>query len=123
MRYIATALFALVGIHTAFAGEPYSCNMAALTQEELSQYQELAAALHSSVQEIQELKNGFAFKLPPDAIVATSQWIAYERKCCPFFDFALEVPKDAGPVWLRITGERGIKDFIRTEFSLEDWKP
>ena len=54
--------------------------------------------------------------------IPVSQWIAYERKCCPFFDFALEIPKDSGPVWLRITGERGIKDFIRTEFELGETK-
>ena len=119
MRYLAMLLL-LVGLHPAFAGEPYSCNMGALTEQELADYQQLATRLHSSVQEIKELKNGFAFKLPADAVVSTSQWIAYERKCCPFFDFELEIAKDSGPVWLRISGDKGIKDFIRTEFELGD---
>ena len=122
MLRFAVMLLALVGVHAAFAGEPYSCNMGAFTEQEMAEYQELATHLRSSVQEIKELKNGFAFKLPADAVVATSQWINYERKCCPFFDFALEIPKDSGPVWLRITGERGIKDFIRTEFELGEAK-
>jgi len=117
MRYLAAMLLLLVGIQAAFAEEPYSCNMGALTEEELADYQELAMTLRSSVQEIKELKNGFAFKLPADAVVSTSQWIAYERKCCPFFDFELEIAKNSGPIWLRITGDRGVKDFIRTEFE------
>lgn len=120
MRYLAAVLLILAGLHPAFAGEPYSCNMGALTEQELADYQVLAMTLRSSVQEIKELKNGFAFKLPADAVVSTSQWIAYERKCCPFFDFELEVAKDSGPVWLRISGDKGIKDFIRTEFELGD---
>ena len=119
MRYVVvTLMLALIGVHATSAGEPYTCNMAALTEEELVQYQELANTLHSSVQETKELRNGFAFRLPPDVLVTASQWIAYERKCCPFFEFELEIPKDSGPVWLRITGDRGIKDFIRTEFEL-----
>jgi hypothetical protein len=119
MRYVTiAAVFAFTLLHVARAGEQYSCNMAMLSDEELGHYQELAMTLHSSVQETKELRNGFAFRLPPDALVATSQWISYERKCCPFFDFELEIPKDSGPIWLRITGERGIKDFIRTEFEL-----
>jgi hypothetical protein len=65
-----------------------------------------------------ELKNGYAFRLPAEELVATSQWISYERHCCPFFTFELEIPKDSGPVWLRITGESGIKEFIKTEFEL-----
>lgn len=120
MRYLAAALLVLVGVHTGFAGEPYTCNMGALTEREMAEYQELAIKLHSSVQEVKELKNGFAFKLPADAVVATSQWINYERKCCPFFDFELQIAKDEGPVWLRITGDKGIKDFIRTEFELSE---
>jgi hypothetical protein len=120
MRYLAAMLLLLVGIHAAFAEEPYSCNMGALSEQELADYQELAMTLRSSVQEIKELKNGFAFKLPADAVVSTSQWIVYERKCCPFFDFELEIAKDSGPVWLRVSGDKGIKDFIRTEFELGD---
>jgi hypothetical protein len=42
MRYLAAVLLLLVGIQAAFAGEPYSCNMGALTEEELADYQELA---------------------------------------------------------------------------------
>ena len=122
MRYLVVMLLALIVVRATFAGEPYTCNMSAFTEQEVAEYQELAAKMRLSVQEIKELKNGFAFKLPADAVVPASQWIAYERKCCPFFDFVLEIPKDLGPVWLRITGERGIKDFIRTEFELGEAK-
>ncbi len=39
-----------------------------------------------------------------------------ERLCCPFFDLALRIDREGGPVWLRLTGRKGVKDFITTEF-------
>jgi hypothetical protein len=117
-RLIVMVLLALGGLQAAVAGKEYSCNMAAFSQKELEEYRVLATTMRSSVQETKELKNGYAFRLPAEELVATSQWISYERHCCPFFTFELEIPKDSGPVWLRITGESGIKEFIKTEFEL-----
>lgn len=118
MRFaIIILVVSLAVVQATHAEEQYTCNMAALTEEELAQYQELANTLHSLVQESKELKNGFAFRLPPEALVTTSQWVSFERECCPFFDFELEIAKNSGPIWLRITGDRGVKDFIRTEFE------
>ena len=39
-----------------------------------------------------------------------------ERKCCPFFDFGIEVARESGPVWLRLSGRRGVKDFLSQAF-------
>jgi hypothetical protein len=50
--------------------------------------------------------------------MAAAEWVSYERKCCPFFTFALEQSADGGPVWLRITGPEGVKVFIREAFGL-----
>jgi hypothetical protein len=108
----------LIMIRPAVAGEEYSCNMSGFTPEELERYAGLATTLRASVQETKELRDGYAFKLPADGLVATSEWIAMERRCCPFFMYELEIPRDSGPLMLRITGGRGIKDFIRTEFEL-----
>ncbi|HKW15336.1 MAG TPA: hypothetical protein VJS69_12685 [Candidatus Krumholzibacteria bacterium] len=110
-------LVLVVGAVPATAGKEYSCNMAAFSAQDLEQYRTLSENLRASLKETKELGNGYAFKLPGDALVSTSQWIAYERRCCPFFDFALELPHDGGPLWVRITGEPGVKQFIATEFD------
>lgn len=114
----AVVALALASFQSDAGAEQFSCDMMALTKDELALYQELTQALFAAVEEKKELRDGYEFRLPPEALVTTSQWITYERKCCPFFAFELEVSKDAGPLWLRITGSRGVKEFIRTEFEL-----
>jgi len=39
-----------------------------------------------------------------------------EGKCCPFFDFHIDLERAGALLCLRLTGEEGIKAFIRTEF-------
>ncbi len=114
----AFMIIMLAWVHPIAAGEQYTCNMMALTSAEQASYQQLAQTLFASIQEKKELRDGYAFRLQPDKLVDVAQWISFERQCCPFFDFELEVPKDGGPVWLRITGAKGIKEFIRAEFGL-----
>jgi hypothetical protein len=48
-----------------------------------------------------------------------ARWASYERRCCPFFVFELELGPDEGPLWLRVTGGPGIKEFIWSEFRLD----
>jgi hypothetical protein len=57
-----------------------------------------------------------SFRLPSSALMTVAEWVSLERKCCPFFAFEIEQPKDQGPVWLRITGSEGAKAFIEEEF-------
>jgi hypothetical protein len=33
--------------------------------------------------------------------------------CCPFFDINLRFERDGGPLWLRMTGRKGAKKFIK----------
>jgi hypothetical protein len=117
MKHALVLILVLAAAVPAAAGKEYSCNMAAFSAQDLEQYRALSETLRTSLQETKELGNGYAFKLPADKLVSTSQWISYERRCCPFFDFALEAPREGGPLWLRITGERGVKQFIATEFD------
>jgi len=35
------------------------------------------------------------------------QWISYEARCCPFFDFEVELQRDNGPLWLKLKGKDG----------------
>jgi len=115
---LASVLLALVPLGSAGAREPFACNMSALTTSQRVRHQELSRALLAAVQEKKELPAGYAFRLPPDKLVTAAEWVSYERKCCPFFTFAIEQSRDEGPLWLRVTGSRGIKEFIRAEFRL-----
>jgi hypothetical protein len=88
------------------------CNMDALTPAERQRSQELRRELRFVERE--ELPDGYAFRCGTDGSLARlGEWIALERKCCPFFRFQLEVDGDTGPVWLRLTGPAGVKEFLR----------
>lgn len=100
------------------ARERFACNMNALTSGERARYQELSRTLLTVVEEKRELRNGYGFRLPPSALLTAAEWVSFERKCCPFFAFEIEQPKDQGPLWLRITGSEGVKAFIEEEFQL-----
>ena len=47
-----------------------------------------------------------------------AEWVALERRCCPSFEFTIEVGPERDPTWLSLAGEEGVKDFIRHELAL-----
>lgn len=99
---------------------PFICNINALTDAQRVRYHELAGKLNDSRQAVKELGNGYAFrfKAEADLILEVAEFIVYERLCCPFFDFELAVEPDTNRLWLRLRGQEGIKEFIRSEFNI-----
>jgi hypothetical protein len=97
----------------------FYCNTKALTKAERERYNQLTDKLRRARIETEELPNGYAFRLEAETVplVELAEWIAAERKCCPFFGFEMEVESNRGPVWLKLTGKDGIKPFIRAEFG------
>jgi len=47
-----------------------------------------------------------------------AEFITLERLCCPFLTLALEVERERGPLWLKLTGREGVKPFLRAELGL-----
>jgi hypothetical protein len=88
------------------------CNLNGLTAAERERSAGLRRALLDATVERAELSDGYGFRLSDHASLAgVAEWIALERKCCPFFRFQLDVDGDSGPVWLRLTGA-GVKEFL-----------
>jgi hypothetical protein len=46
----------------------------------------------------------------------TAQWVDLEQKCCPFFDFELDVHGQDGALSLSLKGRDGVKQFIEMDF-------
>lgn len=119
MKTLVPLLF-LALIHTGFvqASEELACNMNALTKAERAKYGKVTRSLMRAVQEQKELQEGFAFRLPRKALPTVAEWVSLESRCCPFFTFGIDVTKDNGPIWLRVTGPDGVKAFIQDELGL-----
>ncbi len=91
-----------------------ACDLTAIDAEHRDAHLTQAAYLLQQVaQEIQELSDGYAFRFAPDDYSQVVAFIANERLCCPFFTFVLEVPSAQQPLWLRITGQAGVKEFFQ----------
>ena len=98
------------------------CKLKALTPGQRAEQQAVRAKLESAVIAVKELSDGYALQIEPSQLPLRdlAGWIDLEQKCCPFFHFAVEVEPDGGPIWLRLTGGEGVKDFIRDEIARGD---
>jgi len=105
--------------HEPESQSPIACDMSALSLDQREMHIATSRQLFSNVQAIHELSSGYEFRLADDlsAIVSAAEFISVEKLCCPFLHFALEVNAESGPVFLRLTGREGVKDFIREEIS------
>jgi len=68
---------------------------------------------------MRELSNGYEFRFTDesDVLRRLAEFVSLEKLCCPFLRFEIEVEAESGPVWLRLTGRAGVKEFIREEIS------
>ena len=68
----------------------------------------------SGVTEVRDLADGYALRFPGDpAWLATlAEFIRFERACCPFLRFELHAEQQEGPLWLRLRGPAGTKEFV-----------
>lgn len=100
---------------------PFACSLIALSAAERAHHKELSNDLHNAVKEIRELPNGYEFRLSGErrSLEMLSEWVSLERLCCPFFTFQIEVAGDTQPIWLRMTGREGVKQFMQSEFGIK----
>ena len=96
---------------------PIACDMSAIDPALRAQHIADGGQVFRAAVEIRGLADGYAFRLTPesDVLLKAVQFISLERLCCPFLGFTLEVGREGGPVWLRLTGREGVKAFIREE--------
>jgi hypothetical protein len=94
--------------------------MSALTPAQHKRHSELLSQMVASQQEIVELPDGYALRFiaTPQLVQDLAEFVVYEHLCCPFFDLDLSLERENGPLWLRIRGRTGVKEFIRSELNL-----
>ena len=98
----------------------FYCNIKALTAEERARHKQSSEKLMAARKETVETEKGYEFQFSPgDVMLAElAEWVVAESKCCPFFDFHIDLENEGRLVCLRLTGEEGIKAFIRAEFNI-----
>ena len=99
---------------------PIAC---CLTTAELREREAtLLAQFRSAVIGTEELRDGYAFRVPGDGkwIAIIAQIIVAERECCPFLTFEFVAQPIMGPVIVRVTGPAGTKDFLKAVWCKPD---
>ena len=99
---------------------PLACIVSAMNDQQRRRWQTLSEQLRSSVQEVRELPYGYGFRFAAEAgmILSVAEFISLERLCCPFLKFELEVAGSNRPLWLRMTGREGVKEFLKAELGI-----
>ena len=100
---------------------PFACDLTVMSPKERDGYRQDRTIIFDSVQQTREMPDGYAFRLQAESsmIVRVARWIGTERLCCPFFGFTIEIEREHGPIWLRINGGAGAKDFMKEEFGID----
>ena len=98
---------------------PLACDLTAISATDRPRYNELRRMLASSAIAKRDLPNGVAIQIAPDKITLPqlAEWISMERKCCPFFEFKIDVAPESGPICLTLTGREGVKEFLAAAFA------
>jgi hypothetical protein len=98
----------------------FYCNIKALNPAERAHHKRLTDKLIAARKEIGEIEKGYEFQFSPATVslAELADWVVAEGKCCPFFDFHIDLEREGSLLCLRLTGEEGIKPFIRTEFDV-----
>jgi hypothetical protein len=125
---VALAVGSASAVCAAAAG-PLACRIDALSASQRSRQELLAERLARAIVEKTELPNGFLFALdlsllPADAagapfcVVEVAEWVDLEARCCPFLYFGIELPGKGSLVRLRLTGGKGVKEFLESELPM-----
>lgn len=120
--FVAALLLAASSSTLAKAGEPAEmlfCNLKALTPAERSEHDLLTRRLFAAVAERHEIATGIELRVDRSkvSILDLARWIEAEKRCCAFLRLAIEQEPHDGPLWLRLTGPEGVKDFLAAEFE------
>ena len=91
----------------------FYCNIKALNPAERVRHKQLTDKLILARREIAETEKGYEFQFSPSSVslAELADWVMAEGKCCPFFDFHIDLEREGKLLCLRLTGEEGIKPF------------
>jgi hypothetical protein len=96
----------------------FYCNTTALNPVDRANHKLLTDKLVAQRTRVVETEKGYEFQYSPSTVsfAELSKWVSDESKCCPFFGFHIDLENEGTLLCLRLTGEKGVKKFIKSEF-------
>jgi len=96
---------------------PIACRLS--DPELVERRRQVLALLLSQVEELRTTSEGvdLRFDAAAGVVADLGSFIEAERECCRFLDFRLQVARDGGPIWLRLSGPPGTREFLQELFQ------
>jgi type II secretory pathway component PulM len=96
-----------------------ACDLDAISASDRPRYNDLRKMLAASAAGKRELPDGIAVQIATERmpLAQLAEWISFERKCCPFLEFRIDVAPASGSVWVSMTGRTGVKEFLSQAFA------
>lgn len=106
-------------IETEMQEPPVACVPGGVAADKRERWIKVATEVYDTVQEVKELPNGYSLRLPNDQamLILLAEYVSLDRLCCEFVNWNIEVERARGPVWLHLTGGRGVKEYFKTGFE------
>jgi hypothetical protein len=96
---------------------PVACDMSAFSPDERRRYHALRPTVMNALEDVIETPNGFRGRVGPGVLAGEiAEWMALERRCCPFLELGLRLTADGGR-WLELQGGTGVKELVQAGFA------
>jgi hypothetical protein len=99
---------------TAHAEVPIACNLNALTPAQRRELKQFSETMVNAVIATRETSDGYGFRVDTARLTAVdlAQGIELWRKCCPFYEFQIDLRGEDGSLWLTLHGRKGVKEYF-----------
>ena len=114
--FVLTALL-IACASVSQAEVPIACNLNALTPAQRQELKHFSDRIVSAVAGTREMTDGYGFQVNSASltVVELAQAIELWRKCCPFYEFQIDLRGEDGVLWLSIRGRKGVKEYFPTD--------
>lgn len=111
---LPTVLLAAAAAIPAQNEPPIACNLRALTTEQRKHLSDLGRQAVEAIDSSRDLPDGYAFHINPARadLTTVAQWLDLWRRCCPFYEFRIDLHGADASMWLSVTGRRGVKEYL-----------
>ena len=93
---------------------PIACNMRALNADQRKQLSAFGDQIAAAVVGTRDLPDGYSFHLDPAraSVLDVARTLDLWRRCCPFYEFRVDLHAADGGMWLSVTGRPGVKEYF-----------
>src|SRR5688500_3462430 len=97
---------------------PLMCVLDAIPPDQRPRHAALWEALTAQRREVIPLDDGYKLTFPVEVLTQLAEFVSYERLCCPFFHFVIEIEPASDQIKLSLKGSGEIKAFLAQEMGI-----